>query len=143
MDTRHVECVVLTAFEPVFAFLQNILALAGIRMHRAESVEQADFLLMATGATVLLSDFAMVDGCWRSAVKLIGEHYPLVGMLVMADRVDAPFLEDAPGLGVCGILWKPIEFHVATRLVRTAHQASLDRRSVMEESTMGAPGLFL
>lgn len=128
MRTLHIDCVILSAFDSVFTFMRNIWALAGIRTHHAKTLEQADFLLLATDATVLLSDIATGECSWRSALQMIGDHHPVVTMLVIADPLDAPFLEDAPGLGVCGIIWKPIQFDSATKLTRIAHQASLDRR---------------
>jgi DNA-binding NarL/FixJ family response regulator len=132
LRTIHIECVVLTAFDSVFTFLRNTWALVGIWTHHAKTLEQADFLLLATEATVLLSDIAIVDSSWRSAVKMIGDHHPLVTMLVVADPVDCRFLEDAFMLGVCGIVWKPIQFQTATKLLRKAHQASLDLRLLRE-----------
>jgi DNA-binding NarL/FixJ family response regulator len=127
--------VILTVFDSVFTSLRNIWALAGIRAHHAKTLEQADFLLLATGATVLLSDIATADCSWRSAVRMARDQYPLVIALVMADPSDEPFLEDAPRLGVCGIIWKPIQFDLATKLTRTAHQASLDRRFFRESAS--------
>lgn len=134
MNSRtHIDCVALTTFDSEFTFLKNIWALAGIRAHHAKTVEQADFLLMATGATVLLSDVAIVDCSWRSAVDIIGRQHPLVAMLLMADPVDHPFLLDAFNRGVCGVIWKPIQFNAATKLVRTAHQAWEDRYLLRED----------
>lgn len=132
MRTIHIDCVILTSFDSVFTSLRNIWSLAGIRTHHAKGLEQADFLLLATGATVLLSDIATEDCSWRSAVSMVGDHHPLVAMLLMADPCDRQFLDDVPTFGVCGIIWKPIEFDSATKLMRMAHQASLDRRSVRE-----------
>lgn len=128
MRTSHIQCVILTAFDSVFTFLRNVWALAGIRIHHAKTLEQADFLLLATDATVLLSDVTTGECTWRSALSMIGDHHPVVTMLVIAEPLDEPFLEDAFRLGVCGIIWKPIQFDIASKLTRTAHQASLDRR---------------
>ncbi len=133
LRSTHIECVILTAFDSKFNLLKNIWALAGIRVHHAKTLEQADFLLMATESAVLLSDVAIVDCSWRSALEMISYHHPLVIMLVVADPVDQPLLEDAFSLGVCGIIWTPIQFDIASKLVRTAHQAYLDRQLLREE----------
>lgn len=142
--STHIECVILTAFDSTFSFLRNIWALAGIRAHHANSLEQADFLLLATGATVLLSDIAIVDRSWRSALDMLAEYHPLVPMLVMADPAESRFVADALHLGVCGIIWKPIQFDAATTLIRTAHQAWRDRYLLREEyeqsASFSAPG---
>lgn len=135
-----IDCVVLTAFSAEFAFLKNIFGRVGIRMHHAATLEQADFLLMATEAAVLVSDIATADCSWRGALDLIGERYPLVAMLVLADPVDLPFLQQACALGVCGVLWKPVRLEKAAKLIRTAHQASQDRQSLRTESALACPG---
>lgn len=131
--STHIDCVVLTAFDSAFSFLRNTWALVGIRAHHATSLEQADFLMMATGATVLLSEMALVDCSWRSALDMIGMYHPLVSMLVMADPADQPFLEEALKLGVCGVVWKPIQFDAATKLIRTAHEACEERHLLRQE----------
>ena len=136
--STHIDCVVLTAFESAFSFLRNTWVLAGIRTHHAKTLEQADFLLLATGASVLLSDPVIVDCSWRSALDMLGERHSMAAMLVMADSADRPFLEDALGLGVCGILWRPIQFDAATKLIRTAHEASLERRLLRNERAIAA-----
>ncbi|HUK17459.1 MAG TPA: hypothetical protein VLW65_13635 [Bryobacteraceae bacterium] len=141
LRTTPIECVVLTAFDCEFAFLRNICGRVGIRLHHASTLEQADFLLMATEAGVLVSDAAGVDCSWRGALDLIGARYPLVAMLVVADPLDAPFVEDACRLGVCGVLWKPVRLDAASRLIRTAYQAWEDRLLLREESGIAAcPG---
>ena len=136
--TNHIDCVVLTAFDSAFSFLRNTWFLAGIRTHHAKTVEQADFLLIATEATVLLSDTIAVDCSWRSALNMLSEHHPQVAMVVMADPADRPHLEDALTLGVCGFIWKPIQFDAATKLIGTAHQACLDGRDFREETFKAA-----
>lgn len=130
---RESDCVVLTAFDAEFSFLGNILWLAGFRAHRAETLEDLDFLLIATGATVLLSDTLMPTFSWRGAASLIGDRHPHVAMLVIPESVDAPYLDDTFARGVCGVIWKPIEFDTATDLIRTAHQAAGDRMLMRQE----------
>jgi DNA-binding NarL/FixJ family response regulator len=68
---------------------------------------------------------------------MIREHHPMVSMLVMADPVDGPFLEGALNLGICGIVWKPIPFDVAPRLIRTAHEACCDRHLLRSSALTG------
>ncbi len=127
MGGRERECVVLTAFESDFRFLKTILRFAGFRAHRAETLEELDFILVATGATVLLSDTLTPDCSWRAAAALIANRHPQVAMLLLAEPVDADYLRDASARGVCAVIWRPIEFDTATDLIRTAHQAARDR----------------
>jgi len=132
----RIDVVLLTAFDEEFTFLKNVLGFAGMRVHRAESVEQADFLLLVTGAAVLLTDVAMVDCSWRCALRLLRERHPLVSPIVIADPIDYPFLHDAFALGACGVLWKPIEFTLASRMIWVAREASVERRLLRDEARM-------
>ena len=61
----RIDCVILTAFDSAFSFLKNSWVFDRIRAHHANSVEQADFLLVATGATVLLTDISIVACSWH------------------------------------------------------------------------------
>ncbi|MGA3242225.1 MAG: hypothetical protein ABSG03_38725 [Bryobacteraceae bacterium] len=124
---------VLTSFRSEFTFLRNVFGRTGIRMHHAESLDQADFLLTATESTVLLSDVIFVDGFWQRALSVLGDSHPLVTMLVIADPVDRPFLGDLFKRGACGIVWKPFQFEEVRRLIRVVHEASKDRRALQEE----------
>jgi DNA-binding NarL/FixJ family response regulator len=134
--TSSVECVVFTPSYSEFSFLKNICGCVGIRMHHASTVEQTDFLLIATEASVVVFDAALPDCTWRCAVRLIADHHPLVAMLVIADTVERPLLQDAFSLGVCGVIWKPIQLDTVSNLIRTAHQAWEDRRWLWEELAM-------
>jgi DNA-binding NtrC family response regulator len=129
----YIDCVVLTSFDSQFSFLRNVFRPSGIRMHHAESLEKADFLLTVTESTVLLADVTFVDGSWESALGLLRENYPLVTMLVIADRVDLPFLKDLFTRGACGVLWKPFDFEAARKRIRAVHEASKERRALAKQ----------
>jgi DNA-binding NtrC family response regulator len=129
----YIDCVVLTSFRSEFTFLRNVFERSGIRMHHAESLDQADFLLTVTESTVLLSDVIFADGFWQAALSLLCDNHPLVTMLVIADPVDKPFLRDLFTRGGCGIVWKPFQFDEVRRLIRVVHEASKERRALQGE----------
>jgi DNA-binding NtrC family response regulator len=131
----HINCVVLSSFDCEFAFLRNVFRLAGLRMHHAESLDQADFLLTATESTVLLSDVMFEGGSWQNALRLLRDSHPLVTMLVIADPVDGPFLRDLFDRGACGVIWRPFDFEAVRKLIRTVHEASQERRAWQEETS--------
>jgi DNA-binding NtrC family response regulator len=133
----YIDCVVLTSFRSEFTFLRNVFARTGIRMHHADSLEQADFLLTVTDSTVLLSDVIFADGFWQGALSVLGDNHPLVTTLVIADPVDKPFLRDLFRRGACGIVWKPFQFEEVRRLIRVVHEASRERRALHEEISSG------
>jgi len=135
-DANRIECVYLTCFRSEFSTLAIILQYSGIRMHRAETLEQADFLLTVTGSTVLLSDIAFLDGSWHDALLMAGEVHPLAASLIVADPADWPSLADAYDRGACGALLKPVDFTRTIHLIRTLHEAARDRASVLRDDSV-------
>ena len=132
---ERIDCVFLTCFRSDYSFLASVLQYSGVRMHQAETLEQADFLLTANSGTVLLSDLTFPDGTWRDALAMLAEVHPLTPGLVVAEPVDRQYLRDVYLRGAYGVLWKPIDFTEAIRTIRTADQAARDRalyRSEME-----------
>jgi DNA-binding NarL/FixJ family response regulator len=130
-----IDCVFLTCFASEFSFLALVLQYSYIRLHRAETLEQANFLLLVTGATALLTDVTFLDGTWCDALRMSSENYPRVPTLVVADPADHPFLTDVYARGACGVLWKPVDMLDAIEMIRTIHQAALDRQALLVEST--------
>jgi DNA-binding NtrC family response regulator len=124
---ERIECVFLTCFRSDYSFLATVLQYSAIRMHRAETLDEADFLLTVTGATAFLSDVTFPDGTWRDALAMVAEVHPLTPALVVAEPVDSQFLPDVYRRGACGVLWKPIDFIQALGMIRTADQAARDR----------------
>lgn len=122
----------LTCFCSDFSFLASVLCYSSVRMHRADTLDEADFLLTVTSSTVFLSDTRFLDGSWREALHMISEVHPHVAALVVADAVERPFLSDldAYALGACGVLWKPHLLDRTIDLIRTANEAAESRAAV-------------
>ena len=123
-----VDCVVLSCFEPEVIFLASMLGQARIRLHRAETIEMADFLLLATGGTVLLADTTFLDGSWEGALSMIENAHPLVAALIYADPVDRGFLVCAQDRGALDVLWKPLDLGRVRSRIWTAHEVTVDRQ---------------
>ena len=102
-------------------------------MCRAETLEEADFYLTVTGATVLLTDVTFLDGTWRDALRMASETHPRAAAIVVAEAVDYSLLSDAYDRGACGLLWKPVNFLEAIDLIRTLNQAACDRVQWLDE----------
>jgi hypothetical protein len=66
----------LSCFDHNVRFFASMLSLGGIRVHRACTVEAADFLLLATRGTVLVMDTTFLDGSWGDALAMIGKYIP-------------------------------------------------------------------
>jgi DNA-binding NtrC family response regulator len=135
-----IDCVFLTCFRSEFSLLALFLQYSRIRLHRAETLEEADFLLTATGSTVLVSDLLFLDGSWRDSLKMALEVHPFVATLIAADRVDLPCLSDAYARGACGSLWKPVDSDEAIYFIRSADQASQDRALLGQRAPSSGSG---
>lgn len=122
----------LTCFRSDFSFLASVLYYSSIRMHRADTLDEADFLLTVTSSTVLLSDTRFLDGSWREALRMVSEVHPHVAALVVADAVERPFLLDSDvyALGACGILWKPLWIDRTIDFIRIANEAAENRAAL-------------
>ncbi len=131
--SQRIECVALTCFTSEFSTWATILGYSRIRLHRAETLEEADFCLTATGATVLLTDVTFLDGTWRDALCMAADKHPLAAALVVADAVDGSVLADAYTRGACGVLWKPIDFITTIDWIRSVNQAARDRADWLAE----------
>jgi DNA-binding NtrC family response regulator len=123
----RVDCVFLSCFASECQFFRNVLCCDGIRLHVADTLETADFLLTVTGSSVLISDVVFLDGSWRDALALVARVHPHAGFLVVADQVDRSFVSDAPDCGALGVLWKPFTIEDLRRWIQTAHEAAGER----------------
>ena len=128
-----VDCVFLTCFDHNASFFAAMLSSGGIRLHRACTAEMADFLLLATGATVLVLDTTFLDGSWEYALAMTRRLHPLVSVLVCADRVDTEFIASAREKGVFEVLWLPISLERLRSIIWAAHTATLERRLWLAE----------
>jgi DNA-binding NtrC family response regulator len=133
-----IEAVFLTCFRTEFSLLATVLQYSRIRAHRAETLEEADFLLTASGGTVLVSDLTFLDGTWRDALGMAADTHPLTGCLLLAERTDCPAAGELYKLGGCGALLKPVDCMEAIRLIRTVDQAARDRRYLWSQHSVTA-----
>lgn len=131
--SSRIDCVFLSCFDHNLRFYASMLGLAGIRLHRACTVEAADFQLLATGATVLVLDTTFLDGSWQDALAMIGQAHPLMSTLICADPVDRAFVASAQERGAFDILWRPIELECLRTGIRRAHEVTVERRLWMTE----------
>ena len=130
-EAGFIHCVYLTCFQEEYSILPLVLRYSSIRMHRAETLDAADFLLTVTGGTVLLTDLAFLDGCWLDAMEMAARIHPLVASLVVADRHEGPSPADAWSNGACGVLHKPIDISRAIQQIRVVHEAVRERVAVL------------
>ena len=126
-DPESDDCIFLTCFNCEFNFLSTLLRHSGLRLRCAGTLEQADFLLTVTGATVVLCDAVFLDGCWSDCAEMLAHFHPHVSLLVLADELDEPFVRGAVDRGACAVSWKPLCFQELRGLIRVAREASVNR----------------
>jgi DNA-binding NtrC family response regulator len=128
-----VDCVFLSCFDHNALFLASMLGQGGIRLHRAHTAEMADFLLLATRGTVLVSDTTFLDGSWEDALAMIRTFHPLVATVICADQVDSEFVARAQERGAFAVLWTPVEPWQLSSRIRAAHELTRERRLWLAE----------
>ena len=128
-----VDCVFLSCFDQNVLFYAAMLGQGGIRLHRAHTVEMADFLLLATHGTVLVTDTTFLGGSWEDALAMTAQVHPLVATLICADLVDREFIVSAQERGAFDVLWRPIELERLRPSIWTAHEVTVERRLWLAE----------
>jgi DNA-binding NtrC family response regulator len=93
----------------------------------------ADFLLLATHGTVLVTDTTFLDGSWEDALAMTAQVHPLVATLICADLVDREFMASAQERGAFDVLWRPIELERLRPSIWTAHEVTVERRLWLAE----------
>jgi DNA-binding NtrC family response regulator len=134
-----IHCVFITCFSHDIEFFQRLLLYSEIRLHRAEALDEANFLLTVTGSKVLISDTVFLDGSWEDALDMLLHVHPRSSLLVAANPIDLEFVNDAINRGACAILWKRLELAKLMGLVRTVHEAAMERRTLNEAVMAAAP----
>ncbi len=112
----------LTCFDFEFHVFASLLRGSGIRMHRADTAEQADFFLTVTGANVLLCDTIFMDGTWHSAADMVTALHPRISLIVVAGEMESEFHREALPAGVSDLVIKPLWLDRLRRAIQTAHR---------------------
>jgi hypothetical protein len=139
-DYGRVDCVVLSCFDHETQFFASMLGPAGIRLHRACTLEMADFLLIATHGTVLISDTVFLDGSWRDALSMTAAFHPTLAALICSDPGDRETIAGAEELGALDVLWRPVGIDRLRASIWMAHEVTLERSGWIEERTAQAGG---
>jgi DNA-binding NtrC family response regulator len=134
-EPETIDCVFVTCFTAEFSFLATLLRHSRVRLRRAETLEQADFLLMVTEGTVLLCDAVFLDGSWSDCAEMLARCHPRVSLLVLADEADGAFVRDAVGRGACAVSWKPLRYPELRGMIEAACEAAAHRAVLREAVT--------
>jgi DNA-binding response OmpR family regulator len=122
-----VDCVFLSGFDHDVRVFTSMLGPGRISVHGARTIEMADFLLLATGGTVLVLDAHFPDGDWRDALALMRSVHPQVAPLICAEADDRILLEEARDLGALDVLRRPLEIERLRAAIRAAHEVAMER----------------
>ncbi len=121
-DTREpgLDCVFLTSSEPQLQAVSRLLPRNGVRIHHAAILEQAEFLLGVTRATVLLTDAEFLDGTWEDAISMLKSH-PQVALVVTSAQADERLWIDALERGAYDLIVQPFAGEEVRRILENAH----------------------
>jgi DNA-binding NtrC family response regulator len=114
------DCVFLTSSEPQLQAVSGLLPRAGIRIHHAAVLGQAELLLGATRATVLLTEAKFLNGTWEDAIDMLRSH-PEVAVVVTSALADERLWLDALERGAYDLLAQPFAGEEVRRTLENAH----------------------
>lgn len=114
-----IDCVFLTCFDSDFQVFASLLHFSGIRIHGADTLEKADFLLTVTDATVLLSDTVFLGGSWTDAGQMLASIHPGVGLVIIVDEDDNELRTEAYDL-----VSRPLRMSQLYQAIRRAHDGA-------------------
>jgi DNA-binding NtrC family response regulator len=117
---RRVKCVYLTAAESEFRAAATILRSTRISLHHAATLEQAEFQLMRTKATVLMTEPQFTEGAWEDALEMLSYAYPRVALVLSADHADDRLWISALERGAFDVISKPFEREELRRILENA-----------------------
>ena len=123
-QSSGIDCVFLTCFNSEFQVFAVLLGYSGIRLHCAGALEEADFLLKVTGATVLLSDAAFLDGTWYEAAEMLADAHPGVEFVVVLDEAENAFWAATLDRGGWDLALKPLRVGRLREAIRNAHRTA-------------------
>jgi DNA-binding NtrC family response regulator len=99
----------------------RLLRPAGIEVHHAATLEQANFLLATSGSSVLVTDTVFFDGTWKDANKMLATGHPQVALVVAAEMADERFWIDVLDQGAFDLVVKPFLAGELRRILENAN----------------------
>lgn len=117
----RIDAVFLTPSVEEFEKAWLVLKTASIRIHPAASVEQAQSLMIATDARVLLVQVDSLDGGWEAAAEMIGRLRPPRALVVAGPLIDEHFWISALEGGAFDVVLMPFEAEELRRVIENAH----------------------
>lgn len=119
--TSQFDCVFLTGSEEQWRLASRLLRPAGIEVHHAALLDQADSLLTTTNSSVLLTDTVFLDGTWEDANKALAGGHPRVALVVAAELADERFWIDVLEQGAFDLVVKPFLAGELRRILENAN----------------------
>ncbi len=119
-------CVFLGCSREEYQSAFGLLDAAGIRLHRAGSLEQADSLLGVGDSLVLLTEAAFPGGTWRDALAMKARRHRNAVLVVTAAAADESLWLDVLEQGAYDLILKPF---VAEELFRILENADACART--------------
>ena len=121
-----IRCVFLTCFDADFRIFAQLLRFGGIRMYRADTIGEADFLLTVTESRVFLCDTVFLDGTCVLAAEMIRTVHPTVGFVLVSADADDACWDEALRLSILTVR-RPLRMDELRHAIRRAHEITEER----------------
>lgn len=115
------DCIFLACSEREQKLVAEIVEPAGIRVHYAATLEEADHLMAVRNATVLLAEAG--SGCdkWEAAMEMLNKHHPAAALVLVSGDADEGFWIDALEKGAYDLVLKPFVGSELRRILENAN----------------------
>jgi len=131
-----IDCVYLTCFEEGAEVWAVLLRSSGIRIQFADTLEKAEFLLIVTNATVLLSDALFLDGKWPDAASMVEHLFPGVQLVLVLDGNDYRARQHASEEFAGDFIYKPLRITALHHGIEVAHKLAMEHHAATNVPTL-------
>ncbi len=120
MEPVGVDVVFLTSSGSEAESLSGLLAPASVRVHAASSLVEAEGLMAATQARVLVAETSFRDGTWQDALQAVARGAPDAVLVVCGADADDRLWAEAINCGAFDVLVKPFHGPEVCRILTSA-----------------------
>lgn len=124
-----IHCVYLTCFAEAAEVWAVLLRSSGVFIHFADTLEKAEFLLIVTNATVLLSDALFLDATWLDAASMVENIFPGVALVLVLEEGDYRARQHASENYAGQYILKPLRITTLHRGIEAGHKLAMERHA--------------
>lgn len=120
-----IDCVFLTNSARNYGIVSRLLAKSRIRLSHATTIEQADFLLTATGSRVILTESSEE---WAKTFDMLNVLHPGASFVIAVEEVEREAWIEIAWQGICDVVMRPFSAVELRKVLESAHRLSMMKR---------------